>query len=261
MAFSIAFLIGVIFWARQDGKLSTFFSLPWRVWLLGVGGLFGYHFFYFVALRNAPAVEASLIAYLWPLLIVLLSSSLPGERLHWYHTVGGLTGFFGAILLITGGNKLNLEWEFAPGYLAALVSAFIWSVYSVLSRRLRTVPTAAVGGFCGVTALLAWISHFLIDATVWPVGWQWAAVFALGLGPVGLAFFVWDYGVKHGNIRALGSLSYIAPLLSTFLLVAVGRAAFSWNLFLSSALIVGGAVLASGSFLFFERSKSTPAPQ
>ncbi len=44
-------------------------KIPRQVWVIGIAGLFGYHFFYFTALRNAPAVEASLIAYLWPLLI------------------------------------------------------------------------------------------------------------------------------------------------------------------------------------------------
>ncbi len=246
MAFSIAFVIGLVYWTRQDGKLSTFLNLPWQAWLIGIGGLFGYHFFYFVALRHAPAVEASLISYLWPLLIVLFSSFLPGERLRWFHIAGGLMGFSGAILLITGGTRLSLDWAYAPGYLAALVCALTWSIYSVLSRCMGTVPTSAVGGFCGVTAILAWASHLLMETTIWPVGWQWAAVAALGLGPVGLAFFVWDRGVKHGNIRALGALAYLAPLLSTILLVAAGRAALSWTLVVACLLIVGGAVLASG---------------
>lgn len=257
MAFTIAFVIGLIHWVRHDRELSTFLDLPREVWLLGVGGLFGYHFFYFLALRLAPAVEASLIAYLWPLLIVLLSSALPGERLRWFHTVGGLTGFLGAVLLITGGKSISIDWAYAPGYLAALICALTWSVYSVLSRRWGAVPTSAVGGFCGVTALLAWTSHVLLETTVWPEGWQWAAVAALGVGPVGLAFFVWDWGVKHGDIRTLGVLSYLAPLLSTFLLIAAGRASLSWILALACVLIVGGAILASGVMRRNQESEGT----
>jgi len=87
LAFSVASVIGLVYWLRQGGRLRTFVDLPWQIWLLGICGLFGYHFFYFLALRNAPAVEASLIAYLWPLLIVLLSSVLPGEKLRWFHVV------------------------------------------------------------------------------------------------------------------------------------------------------------------------------
>jgi drug/metabolite transporter (DMT)-like permease len=249
MAFSVAFVIGLGFWINDGGQLSFYTQLPRRVWLLGVSGLFGYHFFYFVALQNAPPVEASLIAYLWPLLIVLLSSCLPGENLRWFHGAGALVGFAGAALLITNGQGLTFNWDYRLGYLAALICALTWSSYSVLSRRFGAIPTSAVGGFCGVTAVLAWLCHFLWEATVWPVGTQWIAVLGLGLGPVGLAFFTWDYGVKHGNLKTLGVLSYMAPLLSTLLLIATGFASPSWNLLLASGLIVGGAFLASGSFL------------
>jgi len=249
MAFSVAFVIGLGFWIKDGGQLSFYTQLPRRVWLLGVSGLFGYHFFYFVALQNAPPVEASLIAYLWPLLIVLLSSCLPGEDLHWFHGVGALMGFAGAALLITNGQSLSFNWDYRLGYLAALVCALTWSSYSVLSRQFGVIPTSAVGGFCGVTAVLAWLCHFLWEATVWPVGGQWVAILGLGLGPVGLAFFTWDYGVKHGNLKTLGVLSYMAPLLSTLLLIATGFASPSWSLLTASGLIVGGAFLASGSFL------------
>lgn len=121
----------------------------------------------------------------------------------------------------------------------------MWSIYSVLSRRWRAVPTSAVAGFCGVTAVLAWVSHFALEQTIWPVGWQWAAVAGLGIGPVGLAFYVWDWGVKHGDIKTLGAISYLAPVLSTLLLIAAGRAAASWSLAVACGLIVGGAALAS----------------
>ena len=245
MAFTLAFGVGVGLWMQAGGRPWRYLNLPLAVWGVGLFGLFGYHFFYFLALRHAPAVEASLIAYLWPLLIVLMSAWLPGERLRWSHGLGAGLGFLGAGLLITQGQGFSFRAEYATGYLAALACAFIWSGYSVLSRRFGAIPTPAVGGFCGVTALLAWVCHGLWETPVWPVGGQWLAVVALGLGPVGLAFFTWDYGVKHGNLSTLGTLSYLAPLLSTLLLVVTGLAEPSWSLLLASGLIIGGALIAS----------------
>ena len=132
------------------------------------------------------------------------------------------------------------------GYLAALGCAVVWGLYSVLSRRFGSVPTDAVGGFCGAAALLALLCHALFEATVWPdTAWQWLAVLALGLGPAGGAFFLWDIGVKRGDIRALGALSYAAPVLSTVLLVAFGRAQPSLALALACLLVTAGAVLAA----------------
>lgn len=249
MAFTVAFGIGLAMWWRQGEVIWSRLRLPLPVWGVGVAGLFGFHLFYFIALSNAPAVEASLIAYLWPLLIVLLSALLPNESLRWFHGVGAIAGFLGAGLLISNGQALNIDPRYSLGYLAAIAAALTWASYSVLSRRFGSIPTDAVGGFCGVTALLAWICHGLFEPTVWPVGSQWLAVFGLGLGPVGLAFFTWDYGVKHGNIKVLGALSYLAPLLSTLLLIACGFALPSWNVAIACLFIIGGAVLAAGDIL------------
>jgi len=249
MAFSVAFLIGLLLWRRAGGPLAAHLRLPARVWLLGIAGLFGYHFFYFMALRHAPAVEASLIAYLWPLLIVLFSLLLPDAPLRWFHIGGALISFLGAALIVTGGRELIFQTQYSLGYLFALLCALTWSTYSVLSRRAGHVPTSAVGAFCGATAVLAGVAHLLFEQTVWPTGGQWLAILLLGLGPVGAAFYTWDYGVKRGDIRLLGVLAYAAPLLSTLLLIALSLAEATWVIALACLLIVGGAALAAADKL------------
>ena len=75
----------------------------------------------------------------------------------------------------------------------------------------------------------------------------WAATAALGLGPVGLAFYLWDIGVKRGDIQLLGTASYAAPLMSTLLLIAAGFARPSAALLLAALLITGGALVAARS--------------
>jgi drug/metabolite transporter (DMT)-like permease len=249
MTFAIGGGLGLIT-AAARGRLATF-RQPWRVWLVGVGGLFGYHALYFAALRRAPPAEASLIAYLWPLLIVLFSALLPGERLRARHVLGAGLGFAGAAALFAGRSEGGLSAHaldptIALGYALALGCAFVWSSYSVLSRRLKAAPTEAVAGFCLVTSALAAVSHLAFETTVAPAGLtQWIAIVGLGLGPVGLAFYVWDYGVKNGDLRLLGVAAYAAPVLSTLILVAAGFAPATLSLGLACALIVGGAVVAT----------------
>ncbi len=250
MAFSLAFLLALGKWVARRENPVAHFRLPPAVWVVGVGGLFGYHFFYFLALRHAPAVEASLIAYLWPLLIVLFSALLPGERLHWWHVGGALAGFAGTAILVTGGS-VAFNAEYGMGYAAAGICALTWSGYSVISRRFSHISTDSVGAFCLVTAVLSALAHVIFEASVWPATTtEWLAVAGLGLGPVGAAFFLWDFGVKRGDIKVLGALSYGAPLLSTVILFVFGLAPAAWTIAMACLLITGGAVLASRELLF-----------
>jgi len=255
MTFALAFALATTLMVVRGGvaRLGAL-RQPFPVWLLGVGGLFGYHFFYFLALGNAPPADASLIAYLWPLLIVLFSALLPGERLRWFHVAGALCGFAGAGLLVTDGGELAFDNRYALGYLAAAACALIWSSYSVLNRSFKHVPTDVVGGFCGAVAVLGAVCHLTFERTVMPLPGQWWAIAALGLGPVGAAFFLWDYGTKHGHIQLLGVSSYAAPLLSTILLVAFGLAPATSVLAIACLLIVLGALIASADMLRLVRT-------
>jgi len=258
ICFAIGSLPGVAVFIARPQRLKLL-KQPIGAWATGVIGLFGYHFLYFTALRNAPPAEAGIIAYLWPLLIVLGSAMLPGERLRAVHVVGALIGFAGAVLIISGrdgGNAAFGDTQRFIGYAAAFACAFTWSGYSLISRRFGSVPTDAVTGFCLATALLSAISHLALETTVWPQATsEWVAVVGLGLFPVGLAFYAWDFGVKKGNIQILGVASYAAPVLSTLALIAAGFAALNWQIIAACLLVTGGALLAvSGTF-----AKTKPA--
>ncbi|KEO52962.1 DMT family transporter [Thioclava pacifica] len=243
LCFAVGGAIGVV-WLIATGSIGQLRTVSWKVYAAGTAGLFGYHLFYFSALRLAPPAEAGLIAYLWPLLIVLFSGLLPGERLTLWHIAGAAMAFAGAALILGGG--LSADASALPGYALALVCALTWSSYSLLSRRFGTVPTAAVAVYCLATSVLSGLAHLVLEPTVWPEdALGWASVLALGLGPVGLAFYTWDLGVKRGDIQLLGTASYAAPLVSTLVLVAVGIAPASPTLLISAALIAGGAGLAA----------------
>ena len=95
-------MVGLSTFIGRPEALSALRQPP-LVWAVGVGGLFGYHALYFLALRFAPPAEAGLLNYLWPLLIVLFSSFLPGERLAVHHVIGAVAGLAGTVLLLTGG--------------------------------------------------------------------------------------------------------------------------------------------------------------
>jgi drug/metabolite transporter (DMT)-like permease len=250
MTFTVGAIAASAGWIGRPDAVRALRQPP-LAWAVGVGGLFGYHALYFAAIRLAPPVEAGLLNYLWPLLIVLLSSLLPGERLASHHIVGAVLGLVGTVLLLAGHQSARFEPAHSAGFVAAFAAAFVWAGYSVMSRKLKAVPTDAVAGFCLATALLALLVHLAVEVTVWPEGLgQWLAIAALGVGPVGAAFYAWDIGMKRGDIRVLGAASYATPLLSTGFLILAGYASPSANVAIAAALIAGGGLIAAKDMIW-----------
>lgn len=229
--------------------LSRFKLAAWRVPMptlaLGVYGLFGFHFLLFLALRHAPPVEANLVNYLWPLgMVVLAPWLLPGTALRWQHVGAALLGFVGAAIAILGrgaGANSGVGLGFEPGYLLALCSAFVWASYSLLTRRVAAFPTAAVGGFAAVSGLLSLVCHAVLEPATPLSAQDGLLIVAMGLGPLGGAFFLWDAAIKAGNPQRIGLMAFLTPLLSTAVLVVVRGDALQWNVLLAAVLVVGAA--------------------
>lgn len=230
------------------GLLCTPFWREWRVpprtVLVGVAGIFGYHFLLFSAFRSAPAVQANTLNYLWPLVIVLGTPLVfPKLRLGPRHLAGALLGFAGAALVVSQG-RLSLSAQYATGYVLAVLAALTWGGYSLLTKRLPPFPTRAVGLFCLLSGLSSLACHFLLEPRYQLTIEQGWVIAGLGLGPMGGAFFLWDWAMKHGDPRSIGALAFATPLLSTALLVMTGQGQLSlWSL-AALACILSGALLA-----------------
>ncbi|MEO8532013.1 MAG: EamA family transporter [Deltaproteobacteria bacterium] len=243
MTFAIGALTCLV-WLVLSGQVTALKTPPIGAALWGACGLFLYHALYFAALRSAPVAEASLIAYLWPLLIVVLAVPILGERLRAQHIIGVLLGLLGVAILLLWGRTGPVH--LTIGHLFAVGCAFIWSSYSVLSRRAAKVPSAIVTYFCLLTAFAAAICHFAVETTAWPatkIGWL--SIIGLGLGPVGAAFFLWDIATKRGNIQMVAAFSYAAPVLSTLILLIFQRIPFQTSIVMSAVLVCLGALIAA----------------
>ena len=234
----LALVIGSV----PSWPLARQWKVPASTLVLGIYGLFGFHFLLFIALRHAPAVEANLVNYLWPLLIVVLAPLLlPGMRLRAVHAIAAITGFAGAAIAILGtGAATGGGW--AWGYLPALGSAFIWATYSLLTRRVAAFPTAAIGLFGLVSGSLSLLCHALLEPSAALQTRDWLLIAAMGLGPLGAAFFLWDKALKRGDPRQIGILSYITPLASTALLMLASGQPLTASIAVAALLIIGAAV-------------------
>ena len=182
--------------------------------------------------------------YLWPLFIVVFSPLiLPGYSLRAHHLLAALLGMGGAALIVTGGSLVSFQSTYLPGYLLGGTAAFLWATYSLLTKRVGGFPNAAIGGFCFVSGMLSLLVHVFLEEPYALTLGDVPFLLALGVGPMGGAFFLWDGALRLGDPRIIGALAYLTPLLSTLLLILSGRGTFT--------LVSGGAMVCilGGAFL------------
>ena len=238
----VALLIGSLIALPLSGFDISQWRVPLRTLALGVYGLFGFHLLLFIALRHAPPVQANLVNYLWPLgMVVLAPLLLPGLRLTWRQGLAACTGFAGAALAITGGHALDSTP--AWGYLPALASALVWASYSLLTQRVAAFHTSAIGLFALVSGLLSLVCHAVLEPAAQLHAQDWPALLLMGLGPLGAAFYLWDAALRQGQAQQIGLLSFLTPLLSTWLLLCSSGQTITIATGLAAVLIVGAAWL------------------
>lgn len=241
--------IGLVIGSLVSLPLSRFklrdLKVSKKALAVGVYGLFGYHAALFAGLQNAPSVQANLVNYLWPLLIVILAPLfIKGTSVKLRHVLAAIVGFIGAGLAILSGAQLVTG--FAIGYVFAFLAAVFWSTYSLLSKALD-IKTAAIGTFGFVSGLLALAAHLLFEQQTQIALMDWPLLLAMGLGPLGLSFYLWNYALRTGNPQRVGLIAFLTPLISTLLLLITTDTPLSPLLAVAAVLIFAAAFVGSRS--------------
>jgi len=214
--------------------------------LIGLLGTFGSYYCYFQAMSLAPILEANLLNYTWPIQLVLWSAVFLSQPMHWRICMAMFFAAAGAFILIGKGDWPQLSPSHSLGYVFAIFSGLFWSLFSVLLRWKDTyAPSLFVSSCAATIASLLTTFH---DPMFLQLGAGGIALTAyIGVVTMGIGYVAWKYAVKEGNIQVLSALSYLIPVISTFLLVLVGRNSLSGSAIAGAGLVVAGATLADRS--------------
>lgn len=217
----------------------------WLVWVVGIVGIIGNDVAYFAAIQHAPAVQVTLINYLWPVFLVVLLSTLPSEKLSISSVCGTILGILATMLILKPGDALNFNADHMLGYLYAFGGMLTWAGYVLFTQHHQKVPKEMTGIYCGAGALLCAIIHTQCEVWVTPTLSETSLLVIAGLLSGMGAYYCWDYGSKQGNIQLLTVLSYFAPILSVFMLILTGQGHLTSRLGLACVLVCIASFISS----------------
>lgn len=235
-------ILARVAWRREWHK----FKQPLMIWVIGILGIYANDVFYIAAFKQIPAVQADLINYLWPVGVIIFSGFLPREKFNAYHLAAALIALIGVYVLVTGGRGLGgINPRYFVGYSLALSGVVTWCVFVLVSRHYPDIPVEMIGVYCGIGALLSIVPQAVTEKFVMPTAKDLAVLIMMGLTAQGLAYVLWEIGVKRGNFLLLSVLAYGNPILSVLLLVIFGFTQLTVAVAIASVMVTIAGVFAS----------------
>lgn len=224
-------------------KKSFRIALPGaRASVLGVWGIFFYHFVYYQALARAPLAEAAILATTWSFWIVVFSSLVAFRRVQPGLVLAALVGLIGAGLVIASGKEVGFDPNALLGYGLALLCGLIWSSFSV-GLSLLKLPEEPMTAFTLYAAVLSGGLYVASGPHPVPPPRALLAAIYLGFVPLGLSFFLWNRAVTGGNMAVIGLLSYCTPPLAVLLVCLIQSRPVAPQVLVGMTLVIAAALM------------------
>jgi drug/metabolite transporter (DMT)-like permease len=220
------------------------FSRPKYLVLAGIFGIIPNDIFYIFAFKYAPALQVDLIVCMWPMFVTVLAAIFLREEIGIIHIFACLIAFCGCYIAIYSNIKIEqFQFEYIFGYICAFMSAFLWAIYAVISKKYAKPTPELFALYCGAGTIFSAIMHFTFETTVVPSIWEISALFAMGIITHSLAYYMWDFAIQKGHFNLLGIMPYGNIILSVLALAIFGFAELSSDILVATLMIFAAGLL------------------
>jgi drug/metabolite transporter (DMT)-like permease len=239
-AYLVAFAMTIIWWLYKRERIAPKFNMPPKAYALGIFGICLYNMLYIYAIKRGPLLEVNLLNYLWPAFLLIFGSLLEKTRPDNLAIAGIICCFVGSYFVFSSKGAVSFSGDHTM-MMIGLLCGVIWAGYSSLLRYIR-IKSDQTAVFFLITGVVMLALHLAFEPTIWPVttfGWFMLTAYAFSR----IAFFLWNFAMKHGSTRLMGSLSYFIPLFATITLTLGGFASYNVSLTIGAALIITGCIV------------------
>ncbi|REE56436.1 EamA domain-containing membrane protein RarD [Paenibacillus taihuensis] len=220
----LSFLVLSLF---QPGKLKAIAAWTRKqLLLLTACGLFAflYDFLYLEALTRVPAVEASMLNYLFPIFIVLFAIPLHKERMNRFKFIAVLMGFAGTVLLTTKGDFTSLAFTNITGDLLAVLAAVSWGLFTNLVKLNKQDMLLSTFYITCVAFVLSAGGMLGFSAPALPHIEDIAGVFWLSMCNIVLGFFLYFQALRYSTASLVASFTFFTPFITLlFIVILLGE--------------------------------------
>lgn len=240
-SFAFLFLLAVnLRGGLKNLSAEEIFTASW----LGFLGLFLYSAFFYYGLARMTSQEACILNYLWPLMIVLFSCPVLGEKLTRRKLLAVVMSFVGIVLVMFGGVEENFSSEKIFGALSCVVAAACYGLFSVLNKKIRLNQKLAMMIIWATTAACAFIAGYFFETWIFPGARQIVGLLWLGVMINAVAYLTWALSLeKTSNTARTANLAYLVPILAIFISTFAFGEELSPAVLPALVLIIGGILI------------------
>lgn len=241
--FSAVLLVLIAQVVERPNWRQVFRSWPILLFL-ALNGLIGYNMALYTALTYTTPVNASLVSALNPALMVAVSSVVLRESLSGLQKLGIVFSLSGVLLILTQGSLARLAaLDFNRGDLLMLVAISVWTVYSIVGKRLKNIRPITASAAAAVLATLVMLPGMILQAGT-PIVLNTAGlisvVYIILFPSVGSLMF-WNLSVKQIGAATAGVTLNLIPVFTSFFTVLMGEA-------VTLTQIIGGLMVFIGVY-------------